>query len=819
MIIIFTIFITNNYYVFSDNKTDVLDNMRIAGREFADDSVIVVFKEKYSDYNRIFSKTDFPEIQCNSIKDLNYHAREKIAEKKEAKKSELNTVDFDIKQKNTYTDAEIIKEFDINVKNYKNVVSVKLKNKGEQYVLNAINVLESRSDVEAVFPNYIYHANSTPNDYYYNLDTEHLKYQWAINAIQLPEAWEHTKGSNQITVGIIDSGIDYDHPDLIGKVDTQLSKSFLSGKSALDDENIHGTHVAGIIGANTNNSIGIAGVCWNVKLVSLKVLDENGNGTFEDTAEAINYAKTNNFDIINCSFSNGYNVEQYNEICNFEGLIVASAGNDAANNDGSNPKYPASYPRDNIISVMASDEDGEIRYDSNYGAATVDLGAPGNGIMSTVPVDVESSGYSSGGGTSMAAPYVTGVAALMMSANPALKDDPVAVKNIILSTVDKNSNFTGKCVSGGTLNAYKAVLGAVNHYTYSSVATHGGRFFYTDDTDWFGLSCRDRVFPGDINGDGRTDLIGINYDREICYTANNGRGTYHNQAKLDWNGFAPSWFWNTYNQRLWVADVNADGYDDFIGVSIDGYIYTSINNGNCTFTTPTNKGGTAFRSESGWFSTSARERVWPGDINGDGRADLMGISGNGNVYYSLANSSGGYSSEAHINVTNGFAESWFSNNYNQRIWVADVNGDGYDDFIGVSIDGHIYTSINNGNFTFTTPTNKGGIAFRSESAWFSTAHSGRVWPADVNGDGRCDLIGISGDGNVYTCMANSNGTYGSECRNLVVNDNGFNENWFNNNEKQRLWLGIVDRYSRPDFIGVTGNGYAYVSLQLCSAPH
>ncbi len=803
--------------------------------DFADDSVVVTFKEEYSDYNRVFSAADFPDIECESVEDLNDFARKDIAEyRKTAAEKQSKSGAKSAKELNI-SDEEIIKKLDINVDNYSNVLCINLKEKSKLNVLKTVKKLEQYEEILCAGPNYFYTLDSVyPNDDYYE-DND----QWAIDAIQLPEAWEHTKGSDTIKVGVIDTGIDSGHPDLLGKVYNTHYIYFDDpdeGKDVLG----HGTHVAGIIGANTNNSKGVAGTCWNVELVSLKIMENVDNkGVYQtkNLVAAIERAINLNLNILNLSGGGyGYDSNVKNAIDSYQGLFVCSAGNGIdTNNDGFADRaantdvekhYPSSCNSNNIISVTSFNESGSyvqsegtgdntIYY--NYGATSVDLAAPGSSIYSTVPTSVRSSGYDSWSGTSMAAPYVTGVAALMMSANPALKDDPVAVKNIILSTVDKHSSLTGKCVSGGKLNAYKAVLGAVNHYTYSELENHGGRFFYTDDTDWFGLSCRDRVFPGDINGDGRTDLIGINYDREICYTANNGRGTYHNQAKLDWNGFAPSWFWNTYNQRLWMADVNADGYDDFIGVSIDGHIYTSINNGNLTFTTPTNKGGTAFRSSSGWFSTSVRERVWPGDINGDGRADLMGISGNGNVYYSLANSSGGYSSEAHINVTNGFAESWFSNNYNQRIWVADVNGDGYDDFIGVSIDGNIYTSINNGNFTFTTPTNKGGIAFRSESAWFSTAHSGRVWPADVNGDGRCDLIGISGDGNVYTCMANSNGTYGSERRNLVVNDNGFNENWFNNTEKQRLWLGIVDRYSRPDFIGVTGNGYAYVSLQLCSS--
>ncbi len=813
-----------------NNEKKIYSNATIKD-DFADDSVIVVFKESASDYNRIFTANDFSEVKCKKVDDLTRFTRESIAEKKAEKVAELEKTRAYSSGKTEISNEEIIKEYNINVENFQNSLCLELEEKGKDKVLEAIKTLEKRDDIIYAGPNYCYSVCDSviPND------TNYLNgQQWAIDTIQLPEAWAITQGSSAITVGVIDSGIDKTHPEFQGRINESLSQDFYyqTNKNPFYDETGHGTHVAGIIGAEGNNVDGVAGTAWNVKLVSLKIVfkgsDNIGHYYSSDLKEAIDYAENKKIKILNLS-GGGY--QEYikdgdypirRALNSYSGLFVCSAGNGIdTDGDGYNDTtvntdtilhYPSSYTHSNLISVTSVNTSNQLPNLRNYGATSVDLAAPGEEILSTVPTSVVSSGYDSWGGTSMAAPYVTGVAALMMSVNQNLT--PAQIKSILIATVDKNSNFTNKCVSGGTLNAYKAVLGAKNNYTYTPVTVKGGRFFYTSDTNWFNVSST-RVMGGNINNDARMDFLAFDNAGDICYTLNNGGGTFLNQAKATYGGFTSSWFSSSYNRRIWMADVNADGYDDIIGVSAAGKIYTAINNKNNTFAAPVMRTGTAFVSSSGWFSTNARERVWTGDINGDGRADLMGISTAGHVYYSLANSSGGYSNETKITVTNGFANSWFSKNYNSRIWVADVNADGYDDFIGVSIDGHIYTSINNKNFTFTSATNKGGTAFVSSSAWFSTTHSGRVWPADMNADGRCDIVGISGDGSVYTSTANSNGTYGGEVKNLVIDGTKYDESWFSNTSKSRIFIGFVDRYATPDFIGISQTGYAHVSLQLC----
>ncbi|MBR7133001.1 MAG: S8 family serine peptidase [Clostridia bacterium] len=495
-------------------------------------------------------------------------------------------------------------------------------------------------------------------------------------------------------MGVIDSGIDSSHPDLASRVNLTLSRNLSDDNSNAEYVSAHGTHVAGIIGAQGNNEIGISGVCWNVELVSLRIcaLAENGDVYFstESVTRAVNYATDNEIDILNISgggygFNGSYELNLISAINSFPGLVVCSAGNEGTDNDVE-PLYPASHTCSNIISVTSSTEYDQLGTSRNYGATSVDLAAPGEGIHSTVP----GNDYESLSGTSMAAPQVAGVAALMLSFNPNLTNQQI--KNIILGTVDKLDAFAEITVSGGRLNAYKAVRSCSNYANFETPEYKGGTAFVSS-SGWFSTTYSGRVWTGDINGDGRADLMGISTDGHVYYSLANSNGTYGAETKITIsNGFANSWFSNGYNQRVWVADVNNDGYDDFIGVSVAGKVYTSINNRNFTFTSPTLKGGTAFVSSSGWFSTAYSGRVWAGDINADGRADLIGVSSEGNVYCSVANSNGTYTAEKKNYVFDGYNESWFSTNYNPRIWVADINADNRSDFFGVNVSGNIYSS-------------------------------------------------------------------------------------------------------------------------------
>ena len=306
--------------------------------------------------------------------------------------------------------------------------------------------------------------------------------QWAIDYIGLPDVWVYERGSNLVKVGVIDSGVDGTHPDLRDNINTSLSKCFSPDFSnPLEDNTGHGTHVAGIIGAEANNSIGIAGTCWNISIVSLRVGTKEGKFNVDAVLQAISYATVNDIDILNYSGGSYTYRESYKEaIDNYPGLFVCAAGNDHTNNDVT-PHYPSNYDLSNVIAVGSLDSYGNRSSYSNYGT-TVDIYAPGGDILSTYPMELCASGscdksthfingYHSLSGTSMATPYVTGVAALMLSSCDYIT--PEQLKTQLLNNAD-NITIQIPSSSGGTttmgakeLNAEKAVATVDEYWTAS----------------------------------------------------------------------------------------------------------------------------------------------------------------------------------------------------------------------------------------------------------------------------------------------------------------------------------------------------------------
>lgn len=309
----------------------------------------------------------------------------------------------------------------------------------------------------------------------YTSDT-YIDNQWAIEKIELNKLWKIITGTNSVKVGIIDSGIDGNHEDLDSNINSSLSECFSSATNPLTDLNGHGTHVAGIIGAEGNNNQGISGICWDVDLISLNISDQYDYVDQDALADAVEYATLNSIPIINMSISGGiYDSDLEDAIDDYPGLLVCCAGNEGLNL-GNNVYHYLSYPScflsSNIISVGNSTIDDEIGTNSNYGSLAVDLFAPGTSIYSTIP----NSDYISKSGTSMAAPMVAGVAALLLSINPNLSTNQL--KSAILDGVDTFSSFSGKCVSGGRLNAYKAALNVIP----SIIHSNNGSSFSLDTT-------------------------------------------------------------------------------------------------------------------------------------------------------------------------------------------------------------------------------------------------------------------------------------------------------------------------------------------------
>lgn len=450
---------------------------------FRDDSVLVMFNNDTSLKLNTFSKVDFSSVNATSVNDITQYKIDSIKKQcisisREGKKLSASEKVLD----NQVFNEDLRKEYS----KFHQIVEVKLKNKGKQEVLDAIHELEKREDVLVAEPNYIIQLDSSstvPND-------PGVNSQWAVNKINLPGAWNLTTGSKTVSVAVLDTGIKASHPDLEANIDTSLSKSFIDGYSPLTDEYRHGTHVAGIIGAVGNNNIGIVGTCWKVNLISLRIFDSKGNGSVGNLAAAVNYAQEKGVELINFSgsFFRDRDYRKYCEILkeainNYDGLFICSAGNQNVDVDSEDPDnsmkriFPATYTNSNIIAVAATTKDDVLWYDdtikgSSYGAISIDLAAPGAAIYSTYTGDADNNmDYVNMSGTSMAAPYVTGVAALIKSKYPNLSVS--GIKKAMLDSVDKVSGLTNKVKTGGRLNAYEA-LKAVENCKYTVVYDKNG---------------------------------------------------------------------------------------------------------------------------------------------------------------------------------------------------------------------------------------------------------------------------------------------------------------------------------------------------------
>lgn len=310
---------------------------------------------------------------------------------------------------------------------------------------------------------------------------------YGLQKTAAPDAWDLSTGSSQVVVGVIDSGVDYTHPDLIqnmwvnpgeipgdgidndrnGYVDDIHGYDFLNNDGSPMDDNRHGTHVAGTISARGDNGVGTVGMSWSTKIMALKFLGSNGSGPISAAVSALNYATMMrsqygvNIVLTNNSWgSTGFSQAMSDAIsanANTGMLFVAAAGN-ATNNNDSSPFYPAAYPQENIISVASTTSDDVLSSFSNYGVNSVDIAAPGSSILSTGLNGT----YVTLSGTSMAAPHVSGAAALLWSA--VSNTTTAAVKNILLQTADPLTGLNGLIGSGGRLNvanAMRSLLGDV----------------------------------------------------------------------------------------------------------------------------------------------------------------------------------------------------------------------------------------------------------------------------------------------------------------------------------------------------------------------
>jgi len=357
--------------------------------------------------------------------------------------------------------------------------------------------LSSDPSVEYAELDFLQYADVIPND-------TRFSELWGLNNtgqtggtadadIDAPEAWNLATGSSNVVVGVIDTGVDYNHTDLNDNIwanageipgdnidndgngykdDVHGINSITGSGNPMDDNSpvYHGTHCAGTIGAEGNNSAGVAGVCWTVKIMALKFLGSNGSGYTSDAVECIQYAVDMGADILSNSWGGGSYLQSLRDAIeaakNAGILFVAAAGNDGTNNDIT-PHYPSNYDNENIIAVAATDHN-DLRAiftngSSNYGPTTVDVAAPGKSILSCMA----GNGFQYLSGTSMATPHVAGLAALLKSYNPAWNWSDI--KSRILAGVDPLSSLSGLILTGGRINAYNSLTGTNQPHILSIV--------------------------------------------------------------------------------------------------------------------------------------------------------------------------------------------------------------------------------------------------------------------------------------------------------------------------------------------------------------
>ncbi|NOR67499.1 MAG: S8 family serine peptidase, partial [Woeseiaceae bacterium] len=371
-------------------------------------------------------------------------------------------------------------------------------------VIDALAQFNGSTNVLYAEPNYKYKLFLVPNDPNYPelwaLDNTGQTGGTPDADVDANDAWDINTGSSDVIIAIADTGIDYDHPDLAanmwvneaeqnglpdvdddgnGYVDDIYGYDFAGASSTVSGDGdgdpndmwFHGTHVAGAAGAVGNNDEGIVGVCWDVKLMALKIFADDFSSSdpvafATDAIEAIQYAVDNGAKIMNASWGGSfYSQALYDAIrkAGDAGLIfVAAAGNDYGNDNDVFPIYPASYDLDNIISVMSTDHNDDPAAFTNIGASSVDLAEPGENILSTSPMTEHfpmlvfgvAKGYATLSGTSLSAPLASGACALIWAEYPTLPNS--LVKGLLLKTVDPIS-APRSCLSGGRINLYKAL--------------------------------------------------------------------------------------------------------------------------------------------------------------------------------------------------------------------------------------------------------------------------------------------------------------------------------------------------------------------------
>lgn len=365
-------------------------------------------------------------------------------------------------------------------------------------VAEAVEELSRRPNVAWAEPNLILSGRATPNDPVFpnewGLDNRGQQFAQGIPGgtpdadIDAPEAWDITTGSSQVVVAVTDTGVDYNHPDLAANIFSNPGEAGPLSNNGLDDDGNgfvddfrgfdfvggdndpfdqdaqagHGTHVAGTIGARGDNGISVAGVAWEVSLMPVRVLGSNGSGSEVQIANGFDYAAENGADIVSASLggAGASNLLASTVQDHPATLFVVAAGNGGDDGIGDNnesaPQTPCNITATNLICVAATDHNDALTDFSNFGATSVDLSAPGFAIFSTAPTSFDAPEDVIGlSGTSQATPHVSGVAALLLAADP--QASVADLRAALLGGTDPKPSLSGKTVTGGRLNALRSL--------------------------------------------------------------------------------------------------------------------------------------------------------------------------------------------------------------------------------------------------------------------------------------------------------------------------------------------------------------------------
>jgi hypothetical protein len=534
-----------------------------------------------------------------------------------------------------------------------------------------LNELRQDPSVERAEPNRTWRLQGDPVD-------PMFPQQWGLKTIQAARAWQKISkfrnllaGSpKNVVVAVLDGGIDYRHPDWSVCVDyinpgylTRVTCTYKSywiapgcfrdnvlgpspkagclGYDFVDEddipapattEDVHGTHVAGIIGAQHSDKY-IAGVAPDVEIMNLRVANRVGEATTNNIVKALDTAIRINVDVIYMGFVqpeyDSYVEETLRRAGERNILVITPAGNTkpTGQNNDLTPMYPASYRLANIIAVAATDQIDRLASDSNFGSASVHLAAPGVQILSLAPLGGTYRGLATMSGTSQAAAHVAGAAALVKRYYPSL--NAVALKEKILASVDPIPSLAGKVQTGGRLNLARA-FGPF--WTFEPVFKQSGLAGYDL------ASPADQAVALDFDGDGKEDLFMYRPGQGIAHVLrSNGNGTFTSiQATRGIAGFdlaSPA-------DRAVALDFNGDGKDDLFlyrpGAGSQAWLLQS--NGNGTFTTVQSTKGIA-----GYDLANGADRAVALDFNGDGKDDLfLYRPGQGIAYVLQSNGNGSF---------------------------------------------------------------------------------------------------------------------------------------------------------------------------------